>query len=262
MLIKELPGNILYIENLFEEADRFVSNIEKLELNPLSHSVIPPWGDWYDSVPDKDQNGRWITIPDNYSKGKQKLLDWDRSFDYGDSWPRIEPDFDDDAHNLVRDTVDLIHKPYLKALDVWYEKTGNPKLDKVSKNYLLRKYKSGGAIGPHIDKNIENPLNTMDWSVLFYLNDGYEGGDIVFPDFDITISPSAGSALFFPCTTVHEAKEVTSGEKYYIFMVIHSEFKHSTALSEPYHLVNQIILENNGLVDHPVYNLIYKEPKI
>jgi hypothetical protein len=49
-----------------------------------------------------------------------------------------------------------------------------------------------------------------------YLNDDYTGGDIHFTGHNVTISPSAGSLLLFPATSMypHEVKEITLGNRY------------------------------------------------
>lgn len=258
MKITEFPGNIFYIEDAFPQAQEFIENIEKFDKDPLTHSVIPAWVDWKDGRPTNptEDKSHWDNKVDNFSKGKQKLFDWDRTISNNNQvWPRPEYVFEDDAHKMVESTIDMIDKPYKEILKFWSEKTGNDPLEHVSKNYFLRKYHVGGEIGPHIDKNAENPQNTMDWSVLFYLNDNYVGGEIDFPDLGVSIKPTAGSAIVFPCTAMHLAKRVEQGEKYYIFMVIHSEFGHSNALTEPYHDMNELILKHKGITDHILLNL-------
>lgn len=258
MRVKDLPGNIIYIEDAFPHAQQFIDEIESHETDERTHSVIPQWQDWRDSRPIKvgDSPTSWDVDVDSFTKGKQKLFDWDRTVsDFNVHWPRPEYKFDDEAHNLVGQTIDLLDKPYREILKIWSDKTGNEPLEYISRNYFLRKYHVGGSIGPHIDKNINNPRNTMDWSVLFYLNDDYTGGEISFPDLDLRIKPSKGSAIIFPCTAVHIAEPVTDGEKYYIFMVINSEFGHSTGLGEEYQPMNESILRYKGLLDHPLLHL-------
>jgi hypothetical protein len=258
MKITKFPGNILYIEDAFPQAQEFIDNIEKFNEDPITHSVIPPWQDWIDGRPSNPTSDKthWDFKLDSYTKGKQKLFDYDISLNNENTvWPRRSYEFMDEAHRTVQDTIDMIDKPYNEILKVWAEETGNSPLEYVSKNYFLRKYHTGGAIGPHIDKNHENPLNTMDWSILFYLNDNYKGGEVSFPELGVTIKPSAGSALVFPCTATHLAETVEDGEKYYIFMVIHSEFGHSTALREPYHRLNEAILKHKGITDHIILDL-------
>jgi hypothetical protein len=248
MIVKELAKNILYIENAFPDAQKFINNVEEFDKVSETYSVIPKWQDWHDGIPYQDKDGVWQTSLHNYSTGKQKPFNWNRSGE----WPVKEVELTE-AHTLVKSTVDLINDQYLKVLDIWYDKTGNKKLDYVSKNYLLRKYDVGGAIGPHIDKNTELARNTMDWSALFYLSDGYEGGEITFLEQKISIKPAAGSALIFPCVAPHEAKIVISGTKYYIFMTIHSEFGHTVSIGENYSPYNLKIIEDRGDLTHPAY---------
>lgn len=258
MKITELPGNIFYIEDAFPQAQEFIDNVERYDKDSTTHQVIPEWVDWMDSQPVKagESSTDWDNDWDDFSKGKQKLFNWDRStYDENMVWPRPEYIFEDDAHKMLKSTIDMIDKPYQEILKIWSDKTNNETVEYVSKNYFLRKYKVGGDIGPHIDKNDKNPLNTMDWSALFYLNDNYEGGAISFPGLDIKIKPTAGSALIFPCNVPHIAHTVLKGEKYYIFMVIHSEFGHSNALTENYHDMNELILKHKGITDHILLKL-------
>lgn len=241
MIVKELSDSIFYIENAFEHAKEFVAKIEELDEDPSTYDVIPKWKDWYDSQPYQDEFGQWKETLKEKPTGKQKEFNWNRSLtNFNSIWPI--PEFElDDTRKLLEPVINLIHEPYLKILDIWYEKTGNKKLDYVSKNYMLKKYNTGGSIGTHIDINPEDPQNTMDWSALFYLNDDYVGGEIEFTDLDITLKPAAGSALIFPTTAPHMAFEVTEGNKYFIFMMIDTGYSHSLALYEEYPSLNGAI---------------------
>lgn len=51
-------------------------------------------------------------------------------------------------------------------------------------------------------------------SFLVYLNDGFEGGETVFPQIVRTIVPRAGMALLFQHRVLHEGAPVRSGVKY------------------------------------------------
>ena len=50
-------------------------------------------------------------------------------------------------------------------------------------------------------------------TLVFYLNDGFEGGATDFPELGRVITPRAGRALLFQHRILHEASEVRSGEK-------------------------------------------------
>ncbi len=58
-------------------------------------------------------------------------------------------------------------------------------------------------------------------SVVAYLNDEYEGGEIFFPRFNLTIKPEAGDIVVFPSTFVYEhaSLEMVSGKKYCIVVM-------------------------------------------
>jgi hypothetical protein len=245
MIVHQLSKDILYIENAFEKAQEFVNKIEEFEEQKEMHTVIPGWEDWRDGEPYQDENGKWQTSYHDYAKGKQKLFNWNRSSTFFNRiWPIPEDSFTDYAHQKSSPVIDLIHKPYLEVLDIWYSKTGHNKLDYVSKNYTLKKYNTGGDIDIHVDKNIDDKHSTMDYTALFYLTDNYDGGEIEFPDINIKLKPSAGSALIFPTTMPHRALEVLAGDKYFIFMYIHTKFGHTTSLYEEWFGLNEAILKH------------------
>jgi len=52
------------------------------------------------------------------------------------------------------------------------------------------------------------------YTVMVYLSEGCEGGDTVFPDLDVAVSPQRGMGLFFRHDLVHEGEVVTAGRKY------------------------------------------------
>jgi predicted 2-oxoglutarate/Fe(II)-dependent dioxygenase YbiX len=74
------------------------------------------------------------------------------------------------------------------------------------------KYEKAGFLPGHTDQGV----STRCVSVLIYLNDDYEGGNIVFPNSKVSLKPEAGSMLFFPSNFlyVHEIEPILSGTKY------------------------------------------------
>lgn len=73
----------------------------------------------------------------------------------------------------------------------------------MSRNYI-----------PH--KPLSVPL-LYEVTVLVYLNEEFEGGELVFPDYDLTIKPKAGDLLMFPSGHQyrHWVTPVISGTRYY-----------------------------------------------
>jgi len=79
--------------------------------------------------------------------------------------------------------------------------------------YSILKYGEGHFFNNHID---DYPGQKRTLSVLYYLNGDYDGGEISFPRFNITIKPKADSVLMFPSTYVynHSVAKIKSGTRY------------------------------------------------
>ena len=253
LIIHDMPGGVIYIENAFPLHKQFLDAIEQNDDNEIIQKVIPKWEKWIDGGPIKVENNgvtEWVWVQDeeNSHRGVTKFLDWDCSVnDRNSYWPRKSiPNDYSESHEKSYDILKMIEDPYLDMLEIWYEKTGNKKLDWVTRNYTIRKYKTGGDMGPHVDRNYNHAENSMDWTALIYLNDDYEGGELVFTEMDYQIKPSAGSIVFLPCDAVHKVNKVLTGNKTYIFLFMHTEFGISTALGEPYHSITRIIRKSRG----------------
>ena len=224
MKINELGNGVLYIEDAFTKHKEFIEAIE----NPNNISTtIPDWSDWMDN--DKTKQGVLKEIDWDYSVNKQNIY-----------WPRVEVNKDkNESRSKAYDILNMIHEPLLETLEIWYEKTGIKKLDWISRNYTIKKYDPGKEIVSHADRKKGDNSHTFDWTVLIYLNDDYTGGELYFDDLDISISPSAGSIVFFSTDELHTAKKVLTGNKYFIFLYIHSEFGICHGMKEDVaHIVN------------------------
>ena len=78
----------------------------------------------------------------------------------------------------------------------------------------LYRYAPGERHGAHWDTVVELGGGVRSLvTLVFYLNDGFEGGDTDFPELGRRIVPRAGSALLFQHRILHEASEVRAGEK-------------------------------------------------
>lgn len=88
--------------------------------------------------------------------------------------------------------------------------------------YLLR-YKIGGRYDKHADAERYDEEARLwyrsadrDVSLLIYLNDDFEGGELNFSRLNYTYRPRAGDVVMFPSGNLflHQAMEVTRGTKY------------------------------------------------
>ena len=243
MRITQLDGGIIYIEDAFPMHKEFLQALEDNEKNTKINSVIPEWSEWLDG---KIIDGVWVGL---YPKGFKKQVDWDYSINkenfsdptiFGDKRTLVNPDYSK-AHLEAYNILKMIDEPYREVLDIWSELTDNSKMDWVTKNYTIKKYTQGAEIGTHKDVDSNKHINTQDWTALVYLNDDYEGGDLVFNDLGHRISPKAGSIIFFSTDEAHTAEKVLSGNKYFLFFYIQSKYKFSHSLEEKFvGMVDQI----------------------
>jgi predicted 2-oxoglutarate/Fe(II)-dependent dioxygenase YbiX len=87
------------------------------------------------------------------------------------------------------------------------------------------RYEAGGLYGPHADSDHFNPASGLwhrvldrDASLLLYLNQDFEGGELSFAQFNYRYKPRRGDLLFFPSHGhyAHQALPVTAGVRYVI----------------------------------------------
>lgn len=86
------------------------------------------------------------------------------------------------------------------------------------------KYDIGAEMGLHTDSDPRgedgykenNSIYMPTISVLLYLNDNYQGGELYFKEFNLTVKPLAGSIVIFPSLPpyYHASLPLISGVKY------------------------------------------------
>jgi predicted 2-oxoglutarate/Fe(II)-dependent dioxygenase YbiX len=85
------------------------------------------------------------------------------------------------------------------------------------------RYRPGGHYKPHADSENWHREQRQwvrgmdrDYSILVYLNDGYDGGELRFPNFGFRLQPRAGLLVCFPSDHryLHEVAPVTAGTRY------------------------------------------------
>lgn len=78
---------------------------------------------------------------------------------------------------------------------------------------ILVLYQDGSGCTDHVDTVFVNPEEMYNYSSVYYINDDYEGGEVVFPEINLTIKPKENSLIFLPSYLVHRVDNLTSGEK-------------------------------------------------
>ncbi len=80
-------------------------------------------------------------------------------------------------------------------------------------DYEILKYGEKNFFIDHVDDGL---FMTRKVSLVYYFNDDYEGGEIHFPRFNVTIKPKANQLILFPAAYIynHHVNEVTKGTRY------------------------------------------------
>lgn len=87
--------------------------------------------------------------------------------------------------------------------------------NKCSDRFFFTKYTEGGFIKSHQDGHVRIMRNSLSThTVLLYLNNDYEGGELVIEDLNLTVKPNQGTVIVMDQTLNHYVNMVTKGEKY------------------------------------------------
>jgi PKHD-type hydroxylase len=83
--------------------------------------------------------------------------------------------------------------------------------------FLVSKYKQGMSYGWHVDSPLMGDLMRSDIAMTIFLNDAseYEGGELELqtPTGNQLYKLNAGDVICYPCTQLHQVREVVKGER-------------------------------------------------
>jgi predicted 2-oxoglutarate/Fe(II)-dependent dioxygenase YbiX len=185
MLNVERFDKISYYKNVIENPESLINLIESSDKHLTNSTSIPVWKEWIASGDDK------------YVFGYQK---------------RFNNSIETDTDQEIQKINSILKKAIVESSED-YSKHYSINIGSLMP-LSISKYSTGKSMGPHVDdyNNGEDP----NISVVLYLNDNYKGGEINFPNQNITIKPEAGSIVIFPSVDpyYHQSLPVISGIKY------------------------------------------------
>ena len=193
--LKVLSPEIWYWENALSFPEYLVGFIDEIDSYPESHLRISKWEDWTAS------NDKSLV----YGKTKiinKKNLKVSTGSDYVDKKTLY-------IANSMLMAFEMCTDRYLASHNLDKSKY-NLNLDSVT----IKAWNQGQSMGPHFDG--QDGDKNLAFSLVAYINDDYEGGEISFQNHNITIKPKAGSLIMFPSQEpyIHEVKPITSGTRY------------------------------------------------
>lgn len=195
----EIPfDKVVYFPGIVPDIENLISSIESI--NSLA---ISPWEVWYAS---SDTQG--------HAYGEVKFM----------SKQLLEQEVDQKVRGASEKVISTLiesmsnaAKKYADIYDIDEELLSFAinALNMPGTKYGINKYYEDMYMGPHVDWNEQN--FDITYTIVVYLNDDYEGGELFFvdPNIDIKIKPEKGSIVMFPSVLpyLHQSCEITKGRK-------------------------------------------------
>lgn len=134
---------------------------------------------------------------------------------YGSSGMGIHPDDPRLAeYDLPSMYFDTLRKKFQEGIELVFERPVKPNTSHA------QKWDVGGFASPHSDNSDfdgkPNAFEINKYVGILYLNDDYEGGNLYFPEHNISFKPKAYSYICFPggVENIHGVEEITKGTRY------------------------------------------------
>lgn len=194
MNIKVVEKNIIHYTDLIPNTSAFIKMIEDIDPLLTESSQVSKWKDWHSST-------RTEVV---FGKHKNAVFTSGNNTTGADIKAQL-------ICKTIKDVVTQCAKDY-------EEKTGI-KIGFLPDQFTIKKYHEEAYMGPHVDYEGEGRADFYPTiSMVLYLNDDYEGGEVNFIEQNVSITPKAGSLIVFPSHKpyYHDPRPVTSGIKYMV----------------------------------------------
>ena len=192
--IKPVEKNIIYYKNLIQNPSEFVKMIEDIDPLLENGAQIDKWSDWYSSS------------RDDVMFGKNKNA-------------RFSNPKSDTPANLKAQLITKTIKNIVTQCALDYQGKTGIEVGFLPDQFTIKKYNEEAHMGPHVDFEGEDKVDFYPTiSMVLYLNDDFEGGELNFTEQNVSIKPEAGSLVIFPSHKpyYHDPRPVMSGIKYMV----------------------------------------------
>lgn len=198
MIVKKLDLGLMLVEDVFSNGEEIINVLESYDQESIKDNHGSIWTPWQDKGMD----------PFCYQK---RLIQKD-NLDINNKYYEHEK-------FLSNQVTEIVNKGLEPYFDEYPFARGNLK-GREEPNIL--KYVKDGHLPPHQDHGVSSRA----LSVLVYLNDNYEGGEISFPISNVTLKPKAGSVMLFPSNFlyIHTIANMKSGVRYAIPAWMHNRY--------------------------------------
>jgi predicted 2-oxoglutarate/Fe(II)-dependent dioxygenase YbiX len=84
----------------------------------------------------------------------------------------------------------------------------------LSDIYYLRRLRNSEFMWPHTDGGYPDDPRKIMFGIAIYLNNDFHGGELIYPDLGLSITPKVGSMVIHSAHLKHQVFPVTTGERY------------------------------------------------
>lgn len=179
--IEIFDSNIFYYKNVISNSEELIHLLEKSNESTNSEDMISSWRPWVST-----SNGNQF--------GYIKDVDYEK---YNTSSNKIKY-----IYKSIDNVINYVSKDYSEKLGIELGERAP---------LCISKYSESKFMGPHTDEQSGAQI-----SAVLYLNDDYSGGELNFPNQNVSIKPISGSIIIFPSVSpyVHDPQPSYKSEKY------------------------------------------------
>ncbi len=116
--------------------------------------------------------------------------------------------------NTVKEMGDKLHfkmEPVYKNIEMFFTN-----VESISYSYNLRRLTNSEFMWPHTDGGNPDDQRKIVFGVAIYLNDDFKGGELIYPDLGLSVTPKAGSMVIHDASLKHQVFPVVDGQRYSI----------------------------------------------
>ena len=143
-----------------------------------------------------------------------------------------------------------------KEIDHKISRSVLPELKKVfyfdaeyRETYKICSYNAETSGRFHAHRDTPSPFQHRKYALSLFLNDDYEGGEFVLPEYGLKLKPKANTAFIFPGINTHQVLPVTKGSR----MTIISFFVNGS--TKPKYKMKAHYYKDKKIVDSEIYPL-------
>ena len=114
---------------------------------------------------------------------------------------------------------------------------------KYREKYKICSYDAKTSGRFHAHRDTPHPFQHRRYAMSLLLNDDYEGGEFLLPEYGLSIKPKANCALIFPGICSHKVERVTRGSRQAIISFFCSEIKGKTLGNDMYTVTSDYFQE-------------------